>query len=428
MHGLARCGPRPRRSLVVGACFAASLFGAAAPARGQSLDSEPSDVAGNRAQPAYDAIGIRVGNIMVRPTLTVSPEYSSNIFADPDISRSDLAVGITPAITAAIVAPGASLSLYGEAKFRRYARYSSQDDEQYRIELNGSTELPEDFTLQTGLSWGETTAARGTVGNDLTVGDPLKQRDLRTRVALRKNFNRLYAGASFSATRSTYGDVQLGNGAAIDQSFRNGQQAGGEVSLGYEMSPLLAVEAQARYEIYDYRDARPLSNRDAKGYSLAAGLRYQITQLLLAQFNVGLREHDFDNPLFARIRGVSLSGRLRWYPTPLISLRADLDQSTTTSALDQVSAVTVTDLKAGVDYEYRRNILLTLESGISFEDYGEIGATAKRFSVTGRTEWKINRWLRLGGYASFNSRTGANSMLIRGYSSVQTGVRISFAV
>lgn len=394
----------------------------------QTLDIEPTDVAGNRPQPAYDPVGIRAGKLMIRPNLTISPDFSSNLFTTADDPRSDVSVSVVPAISAAIAEPGANFFLYGEARFRRYATYGSQNDEQYRIDASGSTELPSGFVLNAGVGWADTTAARGTVENDLSIGDPLKMRELRSRLSVRKSFNRLYASVGFSASRSTYEDVQLEDGSFIDQSFRNGRRTGGTVTLGYEVSPLLALETRATYDVYCYEDPRPLLDRDAESYAIGVGLRYQITQLLTAEFNAGIRQHRFDNPLFAKIKGVALFGRLRWYPTPLISVRGDLSQSTTTSTLDQVSAVTVTDFSLGADYEFRRNILVTAESALTFEDYGQIGLEAKRLSLTGRVEWKVNRWPRLGGYATFNNRFGSGSGLIRDYSAVQTGVRMTLAL
>lgn len=417
-----------RRRLVAALVAALSLSGGIQPACGQTLDSEPSDVAGNRPQPGYDPVGIRAGKLMIRPSLTISPDFSSNVFTTADDPRSDASVSIVPTITAALTEPGANFSLYGEARIRRYATYSTQDDEQFRIDAGGSTELPSGFFLSAGVGWADTTAARGTVANDLSIGDPLKMRELRSRISLRRSFNRLYASIGLSAARSTYEDIDLDDGSVIDQSFRNGHRSGGTVTLGYEVSPLLALETRATYDVYRYSDVRPLFIRDAEAYSIGIGLRYQITQLFTAEFNAGLRQHKFDNPLFATIKGVALFGRLRWYPTPLISVRADLAQSTSTSTLDQVSAVTVTDFTLGADYEFRRNVLVTAETALAFEDYGQIGLQAKRLSFTSRVEWKVNRWLRAGGYATLNSRFGSGSGPIRDYSSVQTGVRTTLAL
>lgn len=417
---------RPR--LVTGLAAALSLAGGVQPACAQSLDSEPSDVAGNRQQPAYDPIGIRAGKLMIRPNLTVSPDFSSNVFTTANDAQSDTSVSIVPSVTAVISEPGANFSLYGEARIRRYATYASQDDEQFRVDASGSTELLSGFLLNAGIGWADTTAGRGTFANDLSVGEPLKMRELRSRISLRKSFNRLYASMGLSAARSTYDDVDLGDGLTVDQSFRDSRRWGSNLTLGYEVSPLLALQARGTYDVYRYNDPRPLSNRDAESYSVGLGLRYGITQMLTAELNVGLRQHKFENPLFATIKGVALFGRVRWYPTPLVSVRADLAQSTSTSTLDQVSAVTVTDFTLGADYEFRRNVLITAETAIAFEDYGQIGAEAKRLSVTGRVEWKVNRWLKVGGFATLNNRFGSGSGSIRDYSAAQTGVRMTLAL
>jgi hypothetical protein len=63
-------------------------------------------------------------------------------------------------------------------EIRRYATYSSQDDEQFRVDASGSTELPSGLLLNAGIGWSDTTAGRGTFANDLSVGEPLKMREL----------------------------------------------------------------------------------------------------------------------------------------------------------------------------------------------------------------------------------------------------------
>lgn len=394
----------------------------------QSGAGEPDDVAGTRVQPDYDAAGISLGSILLKPTLAIAPDFNSNIFAEETDAERDISVSITPALTASLNKPGQNISLYGEVKARRYLKFEGQNDEQYRVEARAFQELPSNISVSTNIGFAETTAARGTFENDLQVGDPLRQRDFRTSAGVTKWFNRLKVDGTFSASRFEFSDVDLGGGIAVDQSFRNGSRVGGTFGLGYEVSPLLTFQIRGGYDEYDYNEVRSLFDRDAKSYLGTVGVRYEITRLLIAQFDAGLREYKFKNPAFADIRGLSLSGRLRWYPTPLISVKMDLNQSTTTSAFDSVSAVTVTDFKLSADYEYRRNIILTGQAQAALEEYGGIGANAKRYSLTARATWKLNRRLAVSGFAGLNGRTLSGSPLIPSYTAAQTGVSFRLAI
>jgi hypothetical protein len=389
---------------------------------------EPEDVAGNRSQPEYDSLGISLGSVTLKPTLAVTPDFNSNIFAGRSNEQSDASVSVTPALSASLKKQGQSLSLFAEMKARRYIRFDDQNDEQYRIEGNAFRELPSNITVTANIGWAETTAARGTFENDLQVGGPIKQRDFRTALTVAKRFNRLNIDGSFNASRFEFGDVELGSGVTVDQSFRDGSRFGGKLGVSYEVSPIISVRMNGSQDVYDYNDSRPLFDRDAKAYSATLGVRYELTRLLVAQFDAGLREYKFKNPSYGDIRGVALSARLRWYPTPLISVRMDLGQSTTTSAFDSVSAVTVTDFKLASDYEYRRNIIVTGEVQAALEEYGGLGANAKRFALVARANWKLNRRLAISGYATINKRTGSGSPLIPSYTAVQTGVNFKLAL
>jgi hypothetical protein len=389
---------------------------------------EPDDVAGNRVQPEYDSLGISLGSVTLKPTLAVTPVFNSNVFAAQSAKQSDATLSVTPALSASLKKQGQAISIYAEMKVRRNIQFNDQNDEQYRIEANVFRELPSSMTVAANFGWAETTAARGTFENDLQIGGPIKQHDFRTQFALSKRFNRVSIDGSVNVSRFTFGDVDLGSGGTVDQSFRNGRRVGGKFGISYELSPLMAIRINSSHDVYDYHETRPLLDRDAKAYSATLGVRYEVTRLLTAQFDAGLRAYKFKNPLYSNIHGLALSARFRWYPTQLVSVRIDLGQSTTTSAFDSVSAVTVTDFKLACDYEYRRNIVLTGEAQVTLEEYGGLGANAKRVALVTRANWKLARWLSMSGYASFNTRMRSGFALIPAYTAVQTGVGFRFAL
>jgi len=394
----------------------------------QSILTEPADVAGNRPQPDYEPMGLKVGSLRLRPTLSISPVFNSNVFTQENYPESDASLTITPAITATLRNPGQTFAARAQMKARRYASFNGQNDEQYRLEASGFAELPDSITLTTNVGWSESTASRGSFENDLQIGAPLKKRDFNSSVFLKQQFNRLSIDGTITASKFSYDDVRLNSGVTIDQSFRDGHRVGGRVGIAYGVSPLLSLLVKGSYDSFDYNEPRPLFNRDADGYSLTAGMRYELTRLLVAEIDVGLRRHKFKNAAFPDIEGLALSANLRWYPTPLVSVRTDLGQSTTTSSFDAVSAVTVTNFKLGSDYEYRRNIILSGELQGTLEEYQGINADAKRISITGRADWKLNRLLALRGHCTFDVRADSGSPLVPSYNALKAGISVVLAI
>ncbi len=370
--------------------------------------SEPVDTAGNRPQPAYDAVGIRLGSIRVLPTLGLTGSWDSNVLARSEDAVSDFSATLVPAVRAEWNTPRRQLSLDGEIRLRRYAELHRQNDEQYRAQAAARFEISGNTSISANLGWADVTATRGTFENGFQIGDPLRMRELNGNLSVRQRFNRLTLVANAAASRFRYGDVRLDDGTLIDQSFRNGHQIGGSVLARYEVGPRLSLVSRVTANKFDYSDPSPLTNRDATAYSVTGGISYELTQLLEAEVDAGIQKHNFRNPAFGDISGLALNARLRWYPTPLLSVRFDVSQRTTTSSFNATSAVVVTSGRLSADYELRRNLLLSADVNYSHEKYGAGNNVSGLLTLSGQAAWKANRWLRVTGRASYDRR-GSNS-------------------
>jgi hypothetical protein len=402
-----------------GAILVVALLAYSGDAYAQMVDTEPADTAGNRVQPAYDPVGIRRGPITIWPSLAVTGTYDSNVFAREDNAISDFSLTMVPSVRVTYDRPRANASFTTNVRLRRYATLTEQDDEQYRANLRGDMELGSTTRLGASLGWARSTVSRGSSENGLQNGSPLRQSKWTASTRLSTRFNRLAVTASADAERFRFNNVRLDDGTVIDQSFRNGSTLGGALGLAYSVGPRFALVAQGSATKFDYRDPRPTSNRDAMDYSLSAGGRYEITELLFAELTAGIREHDFRGAAFTDVSGLALSGRLRWYPTPLLSLRADLGQRVTTSSFDSVSAVTITSAKLSGDYELRRNLLLSADAEFSNERFSGVGGNSQGMRLGGGAEWKANRWFHLEGSLHYERRTRSVEAIAPEYDGVR---------
>lgn len=372
----------------------------------------PPDAAGTRPQPEYDPLGIRVGAVEVYPSVTLSGTYNSNVFAAPDNAESDLYYTVVPAIRVLTANERRSLSLNGSARIRRYDKFDSQNDEQYFVNAAGRLNFGEQRSVQATVGWSQSTAARGTYQNTLQQGSPLKEERFTGSVGGDYRFNRLRLNGRVGGEKFDYDDITLDDGTIIDQDYRDGHRVNANLAAYYSISARFSLRLQGSVEKFDYQDPDPLRNRDATGYSVTAGGLYEVTELFSAELGVGYRRHNFKNPLFKDIPGFAFNGRLRWYPTPLISVRLDLSQTTDTSTLPLVTAVNVSSAVLASDYELRRNVLLTGRLEYSHERYGGVDTNSDFMSASVRSTWKANRWLRVGAELAYDRRTSADRIPI----------------
>lgn len=415
-----RIGPRP---VLWTLCFVSATGGVSHAALAQDVSSGPPDAAGSRAQPAYDAPGIPVGTFRLYPTLSVNTAYDSNIYARSADQQADGMITVTPALAFRRDTASQQLALTANARLRRYFTVGSQNDEQYKLGAQGAFQIGDSTQVAATAGWDRSTVARGTYANQLQLGQPLQMDGLTGDLSLQHSFNRVSVQARASADRFDYDDVRLTDGTVVDQSYRNGYRIGATLGTSYRMGARVSAQIKGSVNKYDYTDSNPQTSRDATGYSVTAGGRYEISRLLILDLGAGVRWHKFNNPLYKDYSGLALNGRLRWYPTPLLSVRFDLEQSTSTSSSVQVSAVQVTSAKLEADYELKRNLVWTAGSEISREDYGGISGKSTFVEFDTRLNWKLNRWLRLTPSASYLTRQGSTSA-----SSTYDAVRVALAL
>ena len=381
----------------------------------QAQELNPSDApesAGNRPQPGYDPLGIRVGGATVYPSIALTSAYDSNVLAASTDAQSDLALTLTPAIRVNAEHPNRTLGLNAYARLRRYTELHRQNDEQYFASALARQNIGSSGTVEANASWSLTSPSRGTYENSLQNGDPLRETRLTAKTAGTYRFNRLKLRAQVTGEKFNYDDVTLDDGTVIDQTYRNGYRIGGSLEAYYALGSRFSLVVQGAVNEFDYKDKDPARNRDARGTWITAGGLYEVTSLFNVQLGIGHRKHDFDNPLFEDISGLAVNGKLRWYPTPLVSVRLDLEQATETSSYDLVSAVNVSSAVLQTDYELRRNNVVTARLEYSHENYGGIDTNSNFMSASLQSNWKLNRWMRVTGSLAYDRRTSADRLAI----------------
>ena len=354
---------------------------------------EPDDVAGNRKIAGYASIGYELAGLDVFPELVFAARGDSNVFADDTRRRSDIALSLAPKNTARRLTRSRRTTLEADARISRFGSLASQDSNEFAASASYTRFAGAGDSITASTSYRREVVQRGTAENDLPFGDPLIRRAIQAAMQGHKRFNRLAIDGAARFVRMRYEEARLGNGLAIDQSFRNGERYAAQLTASYELSGRTTLFAGGSYDHFDYRMSPALTNRDADAWSAAAGISYEVSRVLIVQLALGERQYDFVDPALGQFSGLSIAGQLRYFPTRLLSIRGSIEQTSTTSPYDLVGAVTLTTARIEGEYEMRRALSWVGKVQFTAEDYGPKDYSARILSISAGPRWRLNRWL-----------------------------------
>lgn len=344
----------------------------------------------------YDPLGLRLGGIQVFPWFEESLGYDSNPNRIPNPGHGSAVVKTELGVTA----KSDWLVHEFEANIRGayfvYPDVSSADrpdaDANLRLRLDASRDLAVEFT------------ANGSVGTQQpgTVEQPLigTQRGLvyggGASAALIRFVGPATATLKTTIQRFDYGDLDVG-GVSIPQGFRNYDDAGVSLRLGYDVQPGFQPFVEAQVDRRTYTQTDPLASyvADSDGLVGRVGLALDITRVIRGEASVGYAERQPDDERLQPLRGPVFDASIVWTPTALTSVKF-----TAANSLGDITAATSAGSKTqsvGVEVTHalRRNI--TLAGFITAARTNYEGSNTQEDGVTTgvKLDYKLNRSLVL---------------------------------
>jgi hypothetical protein len=349
----------------------------------------------------YEALGIKAGSFLILPAVELSAGYDNNpqhipggagsadFIVAPELHvRSDW---VRHSLTADVTG---SYTDYTNNSFtpslsRPYLNAKSDGridvTRDTQVLLQGrvivTTDNPGSPNLQAGLAKLpiETTAG-GTVGLAQTLG--------RFDMSLKGTFD-----------RSMYQASQLTDGTTSSNDFRNYDQYGGILRLGYETNPGVKpfVEVAADTRVHDVHFDPFGEDRDSTGASVKGGAELKIANWLTGEMAFGYLERDYHDPTLPKIAGPTLDGSILWQATALTTAKFTAATTVGESVLQNVSGSLSRDFSAQIDHSFRTWLIGTLQAGYGFDDYVGLGRHDNRYYASGGVTYKMNREVQLKG-------------------------------
>ncbi len=406
------------------ACFVLGLCSAlAAPAvsgaqeqdiaallRGSAIDNAP---ASNLASSAPDGLGdapvqeqdpfappgVKIGTFILRGSLDTSVGHDSNPLRVPN-GRGSVFTRLGGESELRSNWSRHALEAQVSGSYTRYSSIDEADAPRLDALLRGRVDAREDIEID---------ALAGIQLDTLEPGDPDTPNGLRDRplvTELRGVAGVTYKPGPWSfraggrVERDLYENGRFISGAVLDTGDRINTTYALDLRGGYTLSPRLDtfIEASIDRRVYDDTFDQNGLQRDSTGYSLASGLRYDMSALVQAEIRTGYRWRRYEDASLPDLSGITADASIVWSPTALTTVRLTAGTLFDDTTLVGSSGSVTHFVRGEITHALRRNIAITAALQAERADYSGISRTDDEFSGELGLEWRFNR--RMGIRAS----------------------------
>jgi hypothetical protein len=388
-----------------GPASAATDAGRTKSATATDTGAKPSAADANDVADDYQPKGIPLGQFLLLPSLNVSENWESNVYASTYNAKSDFYSEVSPEFALQSRFARNALTVYGQLNRTDYSTYTSDSRTGGHVTADGRLDVSSRTKVTGHVYLYADHEARGAPTSVSSAAKPTPVKGYKSEVELSHIFNRLTVSGTVEADRYIYQNVPDLTGGTIVEDDRNRNEYIATERAAYEVRPGYSAVLQTtqNQRLYQNLDTTGL-NRTSDGYSVQGGLGLDITKLIKGDVLAGYMSQSYDSSTLRPVNGYATSVLLNWTPTETTivvpSLQRTVEETTQTGA----SAMVQTAGSLLVRHELRRNFLLSGYAGETYYQYSGIGATAWLTSANVALTYAFNRNLFVGGQLGEQNR------------------------
>lgn len=349
-----------------------------------------------RPRPEYDALGIRVRSFIVSPRVDLGLGYNDNIFLTERNRTSDAYAIVRPSLRATSDWSRHQLSVTGSGAFNRYFSYANRNEDNWNVGTLGRLDVTSAAKITAEVQGGrrfETPFSSG-AGAELATVSNYGYSLISLRGGYELDRNRF--ALAYNRNRFAFADVNLGDTGVFNQSRRDRTIDGVVGQVERAISPITSVYTQLSYAHTRY-DERLLSpgvlNLDSDGYRLIAGINMDLPAFLRGTLAAGYTWRNYDRPGFRTVSGLSVDGRLEYFPTQLTTFTLRARRIIQDSSIGIDTAFFDTRLSLNVDHELLYNLILSAGGDLGRQDFIDSPNLIRLYRANGRARYLLSRQL-----------------------------------
>lgn len=375
-----------------------------------------------RQQPGYEPVGIRSGSWMFNPAIAWGTVYDSNVFASNTEKRGDIAAVIEPSLRAHTLWERHGLDLKLDAQSVAYKDTSSLDQNNISLKGAGWFDIARDTVLLGNVQVAHLNEGVGSLSSPSNAVTPTPYNLYAGDLTVRKEWNRLAASFGGRVESYDFQSARAQDGSVINQDSRDGQIYTLHSRVDYAFSPVLGWFGGVEGNTRSIRGT-PTQTLDSNGYRALTGVTVGLGHLIRGEFGAGYVEQRFDNPLIGTIAGPAYRARLTWSPTRLLDIHVKAEQLVTQTSDTSATGVLANAVQAGADYEFRRNIILSVMGSYETDHfYGQMRRDHV-ISTNASVKYLMNRFAAISIYHRYTDRQSDTPIF--SYDKHQVGLNVT---
>ncbi len=388
--------------------FAAALAAGAAvftwPQAVGAREEDRKETVMSRPRPEVDPLGIRLGSFLLYPALTLGIEFDDNIYRNDEDRDADLIGRIVPRARLVSDWNDHALELAGYLDVGEYFWNPSENFVDGAIGAAGRIDLTGATGILAGAQYEALHEDRGSP--DARAGtEPTEFQRISANLGVSHRFSRLSVLAEARYVGLDFNDTETAAGV-INNDDRDRDIYLFAARAGFEFLPQNEAFARIVYNVRDY-DASLDDfglDRDSEGYEIVVGTQFDLTGITYGEVFVGYREQRYDDRALGTIDGLTFGARLTSNVTQLTTVQLLVDREIEETSIAAAEGYWTTAVRATVDHELLRNLILSGSVGYTWNEYKGIGRDDGTFRVTVGADCLVNRLITVGGSYDFERR------------------------
>ncbi len=427
------------RNLSLMTVAAIGLMAATANAQSDLYSRDKYEAVEDRKQPDFDAEPVRLGTFLVDSALEVGVGATDNVFASDGDEESDTILNLGVEAKARTDWSNHEIGLRGRLGRSEYSDFSDESFTDLDVGASGRLDVSRQINLGAEVTYKDSVQPRANYADGSLLDRPVEFN--RTSLQLSANYgnDRIRLTNSLRLSQADFDDGTFrDSNTLLEQDFRDNEDLSFTSRLSYAISPNVAVFGQGSGHKTEYDTEQEIFNpatmmtetrtRDTEGYTIAGGVNFETNNLLRGDIAVGFFSEDKKDENFEDVDGLSVDGRVQWFPSRLTTVEATAGRRVADNGIINSPSTLQTTFGANVDHEFSRQIIGSLFGSLTQEDFQEIDRTDDYTRFGAGVTYKLNKRVHLTGTVQNINRdaSGTLNAFDPSFSANEIGVALKF--
>ena len=331
----------------------------------------------------FEPVGMRWGSFMVGAGAELVYEHNDNIFYFTNLEVADSITHVRPWFDLNSDWNRHELNFSVMADIGNYSDFDGQDFEDWAARLDGRIDVKRGSSFNYNIFAMRLHEDRSSP-DDVNGIRPTEFAYDGFDVGYSHTFNRLTVDLNYDRNDTDYQNNIRLSGTIVDNQDRDRTRDALTLKLDYELANQRHVFLRVAGNNVDYDQVfdNVGFERSSNGYSLQAGMSWDLTGVLVGNAYLDYIDQEYDDPRFTNVTGFGIGGSLVWTPTQLtnISFLARNGPQETTQIGSSGYFSTLYSVR--LQHELRRNWLLNVRASYTDNDYGIKGGSEELLTDT----------------------------------------------